>query len=134
MKALLVLAGCSVLLTGCGAVTDPCSYSTVLTVSPTTATADHMAAAPGNQQQFVSGTSEVAKGSSTTGCAVPAVIAVAHPVWTNPDPQAITISSANDATNGTAVCTAATSGPVTLTATTGSGTTVLTSTVSLTCK
>jgi hypothetical protein len=131
MKMLLVLVGCSVFLVGCGAGSPNCVYSTYLELSPKTATADHSAAAPGNQQQFTSESGETAKG---TDCAVPLVVEQVRPVWTNPEPLEISISSANDSTNGLATCLAATNGPITLTATTGSGKSAATATASLTCE
>lgn len=116
MKAALLLVVAVVGLTGCGAGNPGCVGKMTLSVSPIAATADHSAASPGNQQKFT-----VAEGetfSSASGiCAVPTVMAIVHPTWTNPDPLDISISSANDATNGVAVCTGSTSGPVTLTGT-----------------
>lgn len=47
----------------------------------------------------------------------PQVVAREYATWSNPDPAAIQISSADDLTNGTAVCKAPTDGPVTLTGT-----------------
>lgn len=103
---------------GCGVGPSPtCTPKPYLTVSPIDATVDHTAAPPQNQVQFITTESENFYTSSGQFCAVPAVVSIAHPVWTNPQPQAISISSANDQTNGLAVCTAATSGPVTLTGT-----------------
>jgi hypothetical protein len=48
---------------------------------------------------------------------VPNVALQDYAAWTNPDPINIQISSANDATNGTAVCKGPTNGAVTLTGT-----------------
>jgi hypothetical protein len=104
-----------------------------LTASPATATVDHAAVPPGNRQQFTVGEGETLSNSSGV-CAVPAVILLVHPVWTNPDPLDISISSTNDVTNGLALCKNATAGPVTLTATTGTGAAALTASVQLTCK
>jgi hypothetical protein len=42
-------------------------------------------------------------------------VAIEYGTWSNPDPVDITISSANDSTNGTALCKAPTNGAVTLT-------------------
>jgi hypothetical protein len=135
MKSILLLVGCTVLLTGCGAVpSNSCVYGLQLSTSPAAAVASHMAVAPGNQEQFTADVSEVVKTSSSVGCALPAVIQLAHPLWSNPDPINISISSANDSTNGLAVCNAATSGPVTLTASTTSGGSALSSSVTLTCQ
>ena len=146
MKVAGLLVLLSILgITGCGVGPNPaCIPKPYLTASPTSATADHAAAAPGNQVQFVTAQGEMFSSSSGQICAVPTSLAIVHPVWTNPQPQQISISSANDSTNGTAVCTAATNGPVTLTGTVngalGQGTggdipaTPLTITVQLTCK
>jgi hypothetical protein len=133
-RTLLALAGCSGLLAGCGAGGTPgCVGTDSVSASPATATADHAAAPPGNEQQF-----SVVEGESFSNasgiCAVPAVVRLVYPVWTSPDPLNITISSANDASNGLAVCKNATAGPVTLTATSGTGATALTASVQLTCK
>ena len=113
-RALLVLIGCAVFLASCGAASPDCSISDVLTVDPTTATADHAAKPPGNQQQFTS----LLAPTAAPGCPIPQYIARAYPAWTNPDPLAISISSA---TNGLATCLAVTDGAVTLTATVGTG-------------
>jgi hypothetical protein len=106
-----------------------------MNVGPAVATADHTAAAPGNEQQFkaVQGYSL----SGTPSCETPALQALAYPTWTNPDPLDINISSGNGPGNGLTVCKDATSGPVTLTATSPdafSAGNTLTSTVQLTCK
>jgi hypothetical protein len=127
---LLLLAGCSVFLAGCGAGSSDCTLTTLLTVGPATATADHAATAPGNQQQF----SAYVDPSTQPGCPIPQWVAKASPTWTNPAPLAISISSAQDQTNGLATCLAATTGAVTLTATVGTGLTAQTKTVALTCK
>src|ERR1700753_1369942 len=112
MKQLIALLVCVLFLSGCGAAPNPgqqCDAGLALTEVPSVGTADHMAAAPGNQVQF----SSVEGARFVEGCPVPAVVRGAQPVWTNPAPLAITISSQQDATNGTAVCLSATSGPVT---------------------
>jgi hypothetical protein len=129
-RTLLVLAGCSVFLAGCGAASPDCTLSYVLEVSPATATANHSAAPPGNQQQFRA----LSQPTAGPGCAIPAYGVEALPVWTNPDPLAISISSAQNQTNGLATCLTATDGAVTLTATVGTGQTAQTKTVSLTCQ
>ena len=127
---LLVLAGCSVFLAGCGAASPICNMTDVLEVSPATATADHSATPPGNQQQF----SAVLAPTGPPGCPIPQVVLLVYPTWTNPAPLAISISSAQDKTNGLATCLKATTGAVTLTATTGTGLTAQSKTVALTCK
>jgi hypothetical protein len=135
MKLALVLLCGSVVLVGCGVGPNPsCVPKPYLQVFPTTATADHAAVAPGNQAQFTVNEGETYYSSSGTVCAVPAVLALVHPVWTNPEPQQISISSANDSTNGLAKCLEATNGPVTLTGTVGSGAQALSITAQLSCK
>ena len=126
-----VVCGCGVPATSAG-----CTNSYRLMVSPTSATADHNAAAPGNQVQF-SGASAII---APAGCAAPAVMVPEYATWDNPDPINIQISSARDATNGIAVCKGVTSGAVTLTGHFSAASTSLgnppaeTATVQLTCK
>ena len=99
---------------GCGEKPSAnCTLSVVISVSPTSAVANHTAAPPGNQVQFVA----MAAPTAPAGCAVPLWIARVYGTWSNPDPAAITISSASDATNGIAICKAATNGAVPLTGT-----------------
>ncbi|SNT08465.1 hypothetical protein SAMN05421770_10492 [Granulicella rosea] len=103
-------------LTGCG--NAPAGSSgcipAVLLINPTTATADHLAAAPGNQQQFYE-----AYGGGT--CAIPQ-IAVEGPL-TSSDPIHVTVDD-----TGLATCVGATSGAVTLSSAR------TTATAQLTCK
>jgi hypothetical protein len=131
MRLLLPLALASAALTGCGVASPGCTITDAFGVGPLTATANHSAAAPGNQVQF---SSYISPKPSAANCAVPNWIIAARPNWTNPDPLDISISSATDATNGTAVCNSATSGPVSLTASVGTGATPSTITVQLTCQ
>ena len=73
---------------------------------------DHDAMPPGNQQSFVAGEgSEVGQGCTSTN-----LYQYVHAQWVTSDPKAVSISSANDATNGVATCLAATS-TVTISAT-----------------
>ena len=134
MKTLLAVAGCCLLLSGCAAVGNSgsgCVEGIEFSTGPATATADHLAAAPANQTQFLSYETPTVTG---TGCAAPTFSVRVYPTWTNPDPLDISISSAQDETNGTAVCKAATSVPVTLTATEVTSQKTYTSSVALTCK
>jgi hypothetical protein len=84
-----------------------------VTVAPLSAIADHSAAPPGNQVQFIATAAPVAP----PGCPLPEWMARVYAAWSNPDPADITISSANDSTNGMATCKAPTRGAVTLTGT-----------------
>lgn len=106
------------LLSGCAAVNSSgstsCTAGFAFNASPATATANHTAAAPGNQQKF---NAIISPTVSPAGCPLPAYEVLVSPTWTNPDPLDISISSAQDETNGTATCNSSTSGAVTLTAT-----------------
>jgi hypothetical protein len=126
------LFGALTFVSGCGGVSPvPCSLTTVITVSPLSATVNHAAAPPANQVQFIG----TAAPTAPPGCPVPQWIALDFATWTNPDPTDIQISSANDSTNGTAVCKAPTSGAVTLTGTfTQLVSSPVTKSVQLTCQ
>ena len=131
--SLAVLAGCS-----SAPATPACVTSFSLQVSAVNAdgsakaagSADHTQPAPASQQQFTafSGTTLV-----SGQCAVAALLAAVHPQWTTSDAIDISISSANDATNGLATCLGTTLAPATITATLTSGGVTKTSTSSLTC-
>jgi hypothetical protein len=132
MRALLALAGVCALLSGCavGGNGSECALGYDFSTSPASATADHAAAPPGNQQQFTSGLAPTAP----AGCPVPQWVARVDPAWSSSDPIDIQISSADDATNGTAVCLGPTDGAATLTATFVYASQTLTSKSTLTCK
>ncbi len=103
-----------VVVCGCGAPSSQsCGYSFVVTVSPASATVNHAATPPGNQVQFIG----TAVPTAPPGCPIPAVEALVYATWSNPDPTDIQISSADNSTNGTAVCMSSTNGAVTLTGT-----------------
>ncbi len=104
LAALLVLCGCG---------GNTCSSGWEIQISPTSAAVNHSAAPPHNQTQFIAIAAPIAQ----AGCAIPQIVAREYATWSNPDPAAIQISSADDLTNGTAVCNAPTNGPVTLTGT-----------------
>jgi hypothetical protein len=123
--ALAVLSGCAAHPT-----MMPCEVTVEVQVSPTSATVDHGAKPPGNQTQFKG----LARPTAPAGCPVPEWVASTYATWSNPDPADIQISSANNSTNGTAVCKAPTNGPVTLTGTFTQGlSSPATKTVQLTC-
>jgi hypothetical protein len=130
VAGIVIVSACGV-VGGCAASpgNNPLGCTTSISVSPATAVADHSAASPGNQVQFMGTSSE-----SCTNGASPQVIARVYGAWTNPDPINIQISSANDVTNGTAICKGATSGAVALTDTVVQGTSTVAKQVSLTCQ
>lgn len=122
---------------GCGVVSKTCPTALVA-VDPAAATADHLAAPPGDQQGFLA-TESPAGVSINDGasCAVPQYVAGLSPNWTVSDTINVKISSAQDDTNGVATCIGATKGAVTLTAigSPGNGAPSETlGTASLTCK
>jgi hypothetical protein len=131
VRPLLPLALATAGLTGCGVASPACTLTSAFIVEPATATASHSVTAPGNQVQFFS---EIAPKPSAANCPVPQYVIAARPAWINPDPLDITISSANDETNCTAVCNSATTGPVTLTASVGTQGTLSTQTAKFTCQ
>jgi hypothetical protein len=128
----------AVSLSGCGA-TNPgngCIEGGTFLASPTSGTANHALAPPGDQVQFmVTSAPYIVSGKD---CALPQIVARVYAAWTSSDPTDVTVSSAGDSTNGLATCVNATPTPVTLTATgtspfSGFGPLQL-QTVSLTCK
>ncbi len=128
-KAWLACLACAALLSGCGSQTV-CPGPT-LSVSPTTATADHISAPPGNQQQFHAYSGP---GAAVSGCAQAQVIAELTPQWTVSDTVHVTISSAQN-TNGLATCLGSTTGAATVIASiVGTSGSVTKLTASLTCK
>lgn len=133
MRAAVVVAFGLVPLAGCGVSPPPqpnCALTETLRVSPSTATVNHAAAAPGNQQKFTA----LLYPTGPPGCPIPAYVEVATPTWTNPDPLDVQISSAADATNGLAICKGKTTGPVALTATSTVAKARQSVTVQLTCQ
>ena len=106
-RRLSLLLAAALLTTGCGH--QDCRLIG-LSVSPPGATADHTAAAPGNQAQFF------ASAVVPDGCATTACVNCSGQTWTVSDPLNVSISNnAND--NGTATCLGTTNGAVTVTAT-----------------
>ena len=130
LAALVLCSSCSVLLS-CGSQPD-CSTVSVLRVGPTNAAADHMAKAPDNAVQFTAfvGQSLV---HPQNACGVPTIAAAVKPTWTVSDPTNVTISSAEDATNGLATCVGATTNPVTVTGTTRGSSGAITATATISC-
>lgn len=120
----LVCALLCLFLISCG--DDGCK-TTGIAVQPTNATADHNAASPGNTAQFFAHV-------VTHGACVTTAAPLLQPDWTTSDTVNVTISSAKDATNGTATCVQSTAAPVTVTASIPKTTTQnFTATAKLTC-
>lgn len=78
------------------------------------ATPDHTASPPGNQELFLA-----AEGAGTgpEPCVFDDLSRPVPAQWTTSDPQDVSISSANDATNGLATCLNTTKAGATVTAT-----------------
>jgi len=108
---------------GCGGNGD-CGV-TGLNVAPSTATADHAAAAPGNSQTY----NASFQFKNNPGC-VAVTATLVNSIWTVNDPSVHLSSS--PAPQVTATCTAAVVGPVTITATPVSGQ-MFTGRATLTC-
>jgi len=91
------------MLTGCG-VAPKVTCTLTQAVLPATATADHTAASPGDQQGF-----DVGFLTPPPGCAVPQLVLSPQDfVWVSSDPINAPISNAKDATAGIATCGGAT--------------------------
>lgn len=117
-------------LAGCGNPMPNCT-PTSLEISPTTATADHLAASPGNKAQFGGFNAPPAS------CSVIANTAALWTdlKWTSSDPASVTIGNTVGVDYGIATCSNATSGPVTITATGQNDVNAtISGTASLTCK
>lgn len=99
---LLSLLGLCGLMTTCGGMSDTCIITAAIT--PSSATADHAAAAPGNQVQFV------LSSTATGNCPlVPDRVGV----WSTSDPVNTTISN-QAPTQGLATCVNATPAAATI--------------------
>lgn len=122
---LLLYAACFS-FAGCGGSSAPDCGAIGLNVTPSSATADHTAAAPGNGGGF----SAFDLFKNGPGC--PAITAApVNSNWTASDPSVH--FSTMPASLVTATCTAAVANPVTITATAATGQ-ALTGQASLTCK
>ncbi|SRR5579859_1734290 len=115
-------------LIGCGGKSAIICTINSISVSPATATVNHLAAPPGNTQQF-----SAFQASAPSGCSFQ-LSNLRTATWSVSDPVNVSISNVQDNTYGVATCKNATPGAVTVTATVpaGNGTNV-TSTASLTC-
>lgn len=121
-------------LSGCAVPSQQCLPVSINSVSPTSATADHMDPSPGDQQKYVVSSRE---GQSALSCPISAIDEILTPTWTVSDTVNVKISSAKDSTNGVATCIGATTAPVVLTATgvgIEGGTSQVLATATLTCK
>jgi len=99
-------------LAGCAMPQQSCTTSLVTATVPATATAERLAAAPGDQRQFLA----TASPASRPGCAVSALSEKLTPQWTVSDTVNVKITSTADSTNGLATCLGTTEAPVTVTA------------------
>lgn len=120
-----------VLNEGCGG-TPPkpnCGVAVGLAVAPPTATADHLAAAPGNKITFVGAD------APPDGCPLTPGPLRLDLKWSVSDPANVSIGNTQNVDYGTATCVNATPAPATVTATgtNGLGATI-TGTGTLTCK
>lgn len=118
-------------LSGCGSSGPACTASLTMGISPASGTADSSAKVPGNQVQFTA----VAQETQPAGChlPLPSLSQLLKPQWTASDTTHVKVSSAQDATNGLAICIGPTAGAATLTAVSGTGVSALTGTAHLTC-
>jgi hypothetical protein len=114
----------------CGGSSAPdCSVATALNILPSVATADHSAAPPGNQTQFV-GFDQLVPGCPPTPGPLRTDLK-----WTVSDPVNVTIGNTQNVDYGLAACKNATAAAVTVTATgTNSKGATITGTSTLTCK
>lgn len=127
LPALLLIASLIVLIAGCGSSID-CSVAVSLDVFPQAATANHLAAPPGNQVSFLAGDVFPASCPPTPG-------PIGIPVqWSVSDPLNVTIGNTQGVDSGVATCKNATAGPITVTATgTNTRGATTTGTATLTC-
>jgi hypothetical protein len=109
-RLLLTMTIASVLVAaGCGSSDGACDVIG-LNIAPTTASVDHLAAAPANTQQFIA--------TSKVGPSCPAVTAaIRRDVMWSVSNAAATISNVNDTTYGVATCVATSANAITVTAT-----------------
>jgi hypothetical protein len=115
---------------GCGGHSSPdCSVALALAVAPPTATADHLAAAPGNKISFV------ASDQPPAGCPPQPSPLRLDLKWSVSDSTNVSIGNTPNVDYGVATCINATPTPVTVTASgpNGLGATI-TGTATITCK
>lgn len=112
MACCVALMGCGSNHSGLGAC-NPDGFLMSVGPADPNAAPDHTAVPPGNQEQFQAGIGAV----YGPGCATPEVLHLANAQWSTSDAKNVTISSANDATNGLATCLGATQATVSATLT-----------------
>ena len=119
MRTFLLLGIVTVLLAGCGgsgspSICVPTGFAMLVRPADPTAAPDHTFKAPGNQEQF-----EAAEGQlvGPEPCIYHDLYMLVHAQWTTSDPKDISISSADDTTNGVATCLGTTQDGTTVTAT-----------------
>lgn len=131
-KPLLLALVCAALL-GCGGTPACTPTGFIFGVAPASSanlTPDHTQKAPGNQEQF-----QAAEGSETgPNCPVTALGRLVNAQWTVADPKNVSISSADDSTNGLATCLGTTNGAVTVTGSLTVAPFTETGTTAITCK
>jgi hypothetical protein len=118
------------LSSGCGGHSTPdCSVAVALGVIPSTATADHLATAPGNKVSFF------ASDVSPAGC-IPTPGPIRQDLkWSVSDPANASIGNTQTVDDGVATCVNAAAAPVTVTASgTNTRGATITGTSALTCK
>lgn len=101
----------SIAVGGCGGSGNNQCFIQSITVSPPSATADHAAASPGNQQQFAAFASKVPQDCAVTQSNLTNVL------WSVSDPVNVDIGATSGPSFGAATCKAATSGAITVKAT-----------------
>ena len=130
MRYLILFAVCSLPLAGCAAPDCSNPLTSTFSVTPTTATADHVAKPPGNQAQF----RPQLKTTYPAGCLLPVVRVIEDAIWTTSDSTNVQIDSTIGTTNGLATCAGTTDGTATITAKLPSATNALSGSASLTCQ
>jgi hypothetical protein len=108
--ALLTLVCCAMSACGGNTTGSQCNVLSI-NVSPATATADHIAAPPGNTQHF-----DAFIGSVPPGCFF-ITGNLFEAVWSVSDTANVSVSNTRDSTRGNATCKGATAGAATVTAT-----------------
>lgn len=118
MRISLLIGASAMILAGCGSGAHPPSckpdgFAMIVRPSNPKAAPDHTLPPPGNQELFVAGVgSEIGP-----GCAGTNVYKLTDAYWTSSDPKAVSISSAQDTTNGLATCLESTGGGTTVSGT-----------------